>query len=65
MFNDTALLSRTNPATTSAAERFYAEMEAFSEVVGARTFDDKGLSQGMPFIWKALDPEVAPYYLTV
>ena len=29
-----------------------------------RTFDQSGLSQGMPFVWQALDPNVATYSIT-
>lgn len=65
MFEDPGMLARMNPATERAAGVFKAAMEAFSDSVAARGFDARGLSQGMPFVWQALDPRVAPYSITV
>jgi arachidonate 15-lipoxygenase (second type) / 8-lipoxygenase (S-type) len=62
LFDDPIMLSRMNDATQHAARRFQNAMGKFSENV---TFDEDGLSQGMPFVWKALDPEVAPFYLAI
>jgi arachidonate 15-lipoxygenase (second type)/8-lipoxygenase (S-type) len=64
MFDDAVMLSRTNPKTKAAAAKFKRSMQAFSAEVSGRTFDADGLSQGMPFVWKALDPNVAPYSIT-
>lgn len=65
MFDDPDMLARMNPATEAAAAEFKGAMEAFSDTVAARGFDAQGLSQGMPFVWQALDPRVAPYSITV
>lgn len=66
MFDDKDLLARLNPRTEGAAAAFKRELSGWGdEVVKARRFDERGLSQGMPFLWKALDPNVAPYYLTI
>ena len=65
LFDDPALLSRMNDATQDAAQTFRDAMEDFSGKVSKRTFDENGLSQGMPFVWKALDPEVAPFFLAI
>lgn len=65
MFNGTSMLPRMNEKVTQASVDFTNEMLAQSEVVSSRVFDAEGLSQGMPFIWKALDPQRAPYYLTI
>jgi arachidonate 15-lipoxygenase (second type)/8-lipoxygenase (S-type) len=65
MFNDGIMLARMNKKTAEAARLFQAEMKKFSKLVSSRTFDAQGLCQGMPFIWKALDPERSPYYLTI
>ncbi|KAJ7595210.1 lipoxygenase [Mycena floridula] len=65
MFADTEMLSRMNYQTNVAARTFKDKMKEFSKVVSRRTFDAQGLSQGMPFIWKVLDPEVTPFYLTI
>ncbi|KAJ6264623.1 hypothetical protein Dda_0772 [Drechslerella dactyloides] len=65
MFDDADLLSRLNEPTRRANQWFVAAMRARSAVVKARTFDARGLSQGMPFVWQALDPDVAPWSLTI
>lgn len=65
MFDDADLLALMNDATRTAAAEFQSTMEAFSEIVSARTFDSNGLSQGMPFVWQALDPNVAPFSVTI
>jgi arachidonate 15-lipoxygenase (second type) / 8-lipoxygenase (S-type) len=65
MFDDATMLNRMNPATRAGNAKFMAAMQAQSNVVKSRTFDGQGLSQGMPFVWKALDPNVAPFSLTI
>jgi arachidonate 15-lipoxygenase (second type) / 8-lipoxygenase (S-type) len=65
MFDDPDMLAKMNPATEEAATGFKASLEAFSDKVAARGFDADGLSQGMPFVWQALDPRIAPYSITV
>ncbi|KAI9844642.1 MAG: hypothetical protein M1838_002097 [Thelocarpon superellum] len=65
MFDDEAMLGRMNDKTADAARKFQSAMEDFSKVVSARTFGPDGLSQGMPFVWKVLDPNEATYYLTI
>ncbi|GAB1727536.1 hypothetical protein NU195Hw_g549t1 [Hortaea werneckii] len=64
MFADANMLARMNEQTRDAATEFRSAMQAQSAKVSGRTFDADGLSQGMPFIWRALDPERAPYSLT-
>ncbi|GAB1736989.1 hypothetical protein NU219Hw_g354t2 [Hortaea werneckii] len=64
MFADDNMLARMNEQTRHAASEFRSAMQAQSARVSGRTFDADGLSQGMPFIWAALDPERAPYSLT-
>jgi arachidonate 15-lipoxygenase (second type)/8-lipoxygenase (S-type) len=65
MFDDAAMLKRMNKKTQTAAATFKLAMDTFSSMVKIRTFNSKGLSQGMPFVWKALDPNVAPFGVTV
>lgn len=65
MFDDANMLDRMNDDVGVAATTFYNNMQAFSAQVSSRTFGADGLSQGMPFVWQALDPNVAPYSLTV
>lgn len=64
MFEQPLMLHRMNNQTKGAAAEFRRKMAAFSEVVGGRGFDGRGLSQGMPFVWRDLDPAVAPWGVT-
>jgi arachidonate 15-lipoxygenase (second type)/8-lipoxygenase (S-type) len=64
MFDDETMLGLMNSETQAANKAFMSSMETFSSEVGSRSFDSEGLSQGMPFVWKALDPNVAPYSIT-
>lgn len=65
MFDDADALARTNPRTRDAEARFRDAMDRFSAVVAARGFDADGLSQGMPFVWNALDPNRTMYWITI
>ncbi|KAH8682634.1 lipoxygenase, partial [Xylariales sp. PMI_506] len=65
MFDDTTMLELMNTETQAANDEFMAAMQEFSADVSARTFNADGLCQGMPFVWKALDPNVMPYSVTV
>lgn len=66
MFDDPAMLTRMDGRVAAAAAAFGETMRAFGEdVVGARTFGPDGLAQGMPFVWRALDPNVVPWSLTI
>lgn len=64
MFDDTPVLALMNQQTREANTRFMQQMKAQSEVVASRKFDSDGLSQGMPFVWQALDPNVVPWSVT-
>ncbi|KAK6497132.1 hypothetical protein TWF506_004607 [Arthrobotrys conoides] len=64
MFDDPLMLARMKPAVRTANNVFKATMEARSFIVKGRHLIN-GLSQGMPFVWKTLDPDVAPWSLTV
>jgi arachidonate 15-lipoxygenase (second type)/8-lipoxygenase (S-type) len=65
MFDQPDMLARMNGKTKAAEATYRGSMQAFSKKVRARTFDKNGLSQGMPFIWKTLDPEGAPFWLAI
>ncbi|KAF2704147.1 Lipoxygenase [Pleomassaria siparia CBS 279.74] len=65
MFDDRTLLGKTNSKVGHAEKVFREKMQMFSRVVRGRTFDGKGLSQGMPFLWTTLDPNTASYCLTI
>lgn len=64
MFDGEEMLGLLRPEVRGAAERFRAAMEAFGGEVAGRAFDERGLSQGMPFLWQALDPRAVPYSIT-
>ncbi|TLD33398.1 hypothetical protein PspLS_01570 [Pyricularia sp. CBS 133598] len=59
------LLQGNGEAYKRANQKFVKSMGRISDEVKARKFDAKGLSQGMPFIWQALDPGAIPFYLSV
>lgn len=65
MFNDQSVLDKMNEETRTANTVFMNTMQDFSAQVSARNFDGNGLSQGMPLVWKALDPNVVPYSIVV
>ena len=65
MFSNATFLAKTNRKVEAAAGIFKSEMQSFSAEVRGRGFDREGLSQGMPFVWKILDPETVPYFLTI
>lgn len=65
MFDHEALLRREPARLAAANERFMAEMREISDTISTRTFDGAGLCQGMPFVWKAMDPAQIPFFLSV
>lgn len=62
---DADVRARLSEDTGRAADAFAEAMGAFAGVVGARGFDADGLCQGMPFVWNALDPDRASYWITI
>ena len=65
MFCSSELRDRGYEAVSQAADRFHQAMEAFSKQIQTRKFDTNGLSQGMPFVWRGLDPAQIPFFLSV
>jgi hypothetical protein len=59
------MLQRLNQATKDAADAFLSSMESLSSEVRSRTFDENGLSMGMPFIYRTLDPGYIPFFCAV
>ncbi|RYP80629.1 hypothetical protein DL769_002374 [Monosporascus sp. CRB-8-3] len=64
-FWDESLLERFNKETRAAAADFAARMNGLSTEFRTRDFDEKGLSLGMPFIYRTLDPGYIPYFSAV
>ena len=48
-----------------AADIFERMMKRISDDIMSKTFDEDGLCQGMPMIWKCIAPSKIPYYLSV
>ena len=65
MFDDPVMLARMNSVTREANQEFMRAMKARSRVVSKRSYNAAGLSQGMPFIWEALNPEIIPWSTTI
>jgi hypothetical protein len=65
MFNDEVLLKGTGEAVKAANAKFIEGMDAISKEISGRKFDSEGLSQGMPVIWKGMDPGLVPFFLSV
>ena len=65
MFSDDNFLSQFHSSLTGAAESFQAAMVARSAKIRARIFDQNGLSQGMPFVYRQLDPGVISWFFAV
>ncbi|RYO74740.1 hypothetical protein DL766_004180 [Monosporascus sp. MC13-8B] len=65
MFNDKTLLERGRREADFANERFMMDMREISEGINAKSFDEEGLCQGMPIVWKAMDPAQIPFFLSV
>lgn len=64
-FSQDKMLGRLNKATKDAAGVFLSSMQGLSEKVRGRKFDKDGLSLGMPFIYRTLDPNYIPFFCSV
>lgn len=64
-YNDPTFLSRFNAKVGVAAATYQSAMLAFSAKVRARVFDKNGLCQGMPFIWRGVDPGTIPWFFAI
>ncbi|KAH7346897.1 putative arachidonate 5-lipoxygenase [Rhexocercosporidium sp. MPI-PUGE-AT-0058] len=64
-FSDSTFLSKLNRRIGGAAAVFKGKMEGISRAIRARSFDAEGLSQGMPFVYRSLDPGTIPFFLAV
>lgn len=64
-FSEGNMLKRLNKATNDAAKTFLDSMQGLSNKVRARTFDKDGLSLGMPYVYRTLDPGYIPFFCSV
>jgi arachidonate 15-lipoxygenase (second type) / 8-lipoxygenase (S-type) len=65
MWTEPEMLSRIPQVVANAANDFHGAMLDLSTTIRQRTFDGQGLSQGMPFIWRALDPQTIPFFFAI
>ena len=65
MFLNSDFLSRANNDTQTAAVEFQTNVVKLSAANQAKSFDSDGLSQGMPFIWRTVDPMRLPYFFSI
>lgn len=64
-FADQNFLAATTDEVREAAQNFTLEMDSIGARISARTFDENGLSQGMPFVWQNLNPLRIPFFLAI
>lgn len=64
-FSEDSMLQRLNGQTRDAAANFMKSMKDISAEIRARGFDENGLSLGMPFVYRTLDPGYIPYFSAV
>ena len=64
-FSNNSTLGRLNPETREAAQTFLSEMSDLSNEIRGREFDADGLSLGMPFVYRTLDPGYIPFFCSV
>lgn len=64
-FSDDKTLARLNQETLDAADNFIAAMGDLSNEIRGRGFDENGLSLGMPFVYRTLDPGYIPFFCAV
>ena len=65
IFDGSGFLAGASAAVRDAAERLQQGLLSISDEIQARTFDENGLAQGMPFVWRNLDPRKIPFFLSV
>ena len=65
IFEGSDFIAGVSAEVKEAVRRLSDRLTTISEGIQARNFDDKGLAQGMPFIWRNLDPRKIPFFLYV
>ncbi|RFU77717.1 manganese lipoxygenase [Trichoderma arundinaceum] len=64
-FSEDSMLAKLNKETNDAASEFVNSMQDLSNRVRSRGFDENGLSMGMPFVYRTLDPNYIPFFCAV
>ena len=65
IFERAGFLAGADGKVKQAAKLLQARLGAISEEIESRAFDSEGLAQGMPFIWRNLDPGKIPFFLAI
>ena len=65
IFANSTFLAPATAAAKDAATVLGISLVAISDEISGRTFDEEGLAQGMPFLWRNLDPMRIPFFLSV
>ena len=65
IFNGSEFLAGASAAAREAAFKLQNRLISVSNGIEAMSFDENGLSQGMPFIWRDLNPRKVPFFLSV
>ena len=65
MFDNSGFLAGASAVVKQAAGRLQDRLISISQMIQGRSFDENGLSQGTPFLWKNLDPSRLPFFLSV
>jgi hypothetical protein len=65
MFSDEKMLDRLDGRLRTAASKFKSKMQALSQQIRGKRFDQNGLSQGAPFIYRLVDPGAIPFFFGV
>ena len=65
VFARPAFLSGGGDAVKGYVTQLQSKLKAISQNIQSRSFDKDGLAQGMPFIWRNLDPAKVPFFLAI
>ena len=65
IFERSGFLAGASGKVKEAAAQLQFQLKAISDDIQTRGFDEKGLAQGMPFIWRNLDPRKVPFFLAI
>ena len=65
IFEGSMFLGGASGAITQTADTLRSRLSAISDGIQGRKSDENGLAQGMPFVWRNLDPRKLPFFLSV
>ena len=65
IFERSGFLAGASGKVKQAAAQLQSRLRAISDDIQTRGFDSEGLAQGMPFIWRNLDPGKVPFFLAI